>query len=65
MKSLFRWMQLLKSRRSQWTPGILALMGFITAPSALRTLAEVSLELAQISLGLCQMGLVLLRVFVI
>ena len=63
MKSFYRWMQLLKSWRPQWTLAILALMGFIIAPSTLRTLAEVSLDLAQISLGLCQMGLVLLRVF--
>jgi hypothetical protein len=62
MESFSHCIQLFKSWRPQWSLGILALMAFMVAPAALRTLAEVSLELAEISLNLCQMGLVVLRV---
>ena len=62
MKSFSRGTQWFKSRRPQLTLAILALAGYVSGYAALRTLAEVSLELAQISLSLCEMGLVVWRV---
>lgn len=63
MKTLYHWMQLLRSRSSQGTVWILVILGCMAAPALLPTLAEVSLELAQISLDLCQIGLAVFRVF--